>query len=118
MTNTNSVQRPAVRCHAHRTNGEPCGNYAMHGASVCHAHGGRAPAVRKAAQRRMVEATLSREVTRLLMSEQVRQEALRPWTRELGPRAVWGWHKPEMLRRIAAEMRSFADELSALAKQN
>lgn len=47
---------PAVRCSAKspRT-GEQCRAYAMHGTTVCNKHGGSAPQVRRAAQRRLNE---------------------------------------------------------------
>lgn len=45
--------RPARRCHARRTNGEPCRAYAIHGGRVCRAHGGAAPQVRQAATERI-----------------------------------------------------------------
>jgi hypothetical protein len=48
--------RPARRCRAHRTNGQPCEAYAMVGGFVCSAHGGRAPHVRAAAARRFADA--------------------------------------------------------------
>lgn len=116
----------AIRCTAHRTNGEPCGNYAMAGGWVCHAHGGRAPAVRAAARRRLVEAELRRQQqqaeakrqrrTKQQLAEQaVRRAALQPWEEELGPPYVWDWHSADTLRRIALEMRRFANELTALA---
>lgn len=105
----------AVRCTAHRTNGEPCGNYAMTGGRVCHAHGGRAPAVRKAAQRRLLEARMHKEIAELLTESDVQREALKPWLGELGPRYVWDWKSPSMLRRVAVEMRRVASELTALA---
>jgi hypothetical protein len=51
------AQRPAIRCRAHRSrDGQPCGNYAMHGCLVCHAHGGRAPQVRRVALFTLAEA--------------------------------------------------------------
>lgn len=111
-------QSTAVRCHARRTNGEPCGNYAMRGSRVCHAHGGKAPAVRQAAGRRMAEAALARQVDQFLAAADAKRKALQPWTGELGPRPLWSWHSPDHLRRIAAEMRRTADELCDLAKQN
>lgn len=49
--------RPRVRCHGHRSaDGQPCRNFAMRGTVVCHAHGGRAPQVRRAARFRLAEA--------------------------------------------------------------
>lgn len=47
--------RQALRCHAHRSDGEPCGNYAIVGGTVCRMHGGAAAHVRAAADRRMVD---------------------------------------------------------------
>ncbi|MCR4374133.1 MAG: hypothetical protein NUW22_04730 [Acidobacteria bacterium] len=35
-------RRQALRCHAHRTNGDPCRAYAMLGKTVCKVHGGKA----------------------------------------------------------------------------
>ena len=116
----------AVSCTAHRTNGESCGNYAMQGGRVCHAHGGRAPAVRRAAARRLAEAQvrrerraaeekLRREIRKTLVEAAAKREAVRPWSEELGPRALWDWHSPAQLRRVAAEMRLYASELTMLA---
>jgi hypothetical protein len=42
----------ARRCSARRTNGLPCTHWAMRGGWVCQTHGGRAPQVRAAAERR------------------------------------------------------------------
>src|SRR4051812_24427959 len=41
------------RCHAHKTNGDECPNWAIRGGTVCHVHGGRAPQVRMAARERL-----------------------------------------------------------------
>jgi hypothetical protein len=46
-------KRPAVHCTAHRTDSEPCSGWAVHGAKVCQAHGGRAPQVQAAATERL-----------------------------------------------------------------
>lgn len=44
----------ARRCTAHRTrDGQPCEAWAVHGATVCRAHGGAAPQVRAAATERL-----------------------------------------------------------------
>ncbi len=43
-----------IRCKARRTNGTPCGNYAMHGQLVCHAHGGKTPIAMEKAKARML----------------------------------------------------------------
>jgi hypothetical protein len=48
--------RPAIPCKARTRTGEPCRNYAIVGGRVCFSHGGRAPQVRRAAQRRIAEA--------------------------------------------------------------
>jgi hypothetical protein len=44
---------PRIRCHAHRSNGSPCRAWAMHGLTVCAAHGGRTPAAKAAALQRL-----------------------------------------------------------------
>jgi hypothetical protein len=42
------------KCKARsKSTGEPCANWAMRGAFVCHAHGGKAPQTRAAAERRL-----------------------------------------------------------------
>lgn len=86
--------RPAVRCRARRTNGEPCANYAMMGATVCHAHGGRAPQVRAKAVERVTEA---RAVV-LLASHQVAPVA----------------DPMEALRHLAGEVLAWRDILRAM----
>lgn len=44
-----------IKCHGHKTNGDPCPNWAMNGQMVCHAHGGRAPQNKAAAAERVTE---------------------------------------------------------------
>lgn len=56
--------RWAVRCHAHRTDGNPCGNYAIRGGRTCRKHGGASPNARKTAHLRLVHADLYRAAER------------------------------------------------------
>lgn len=44
----------AVYCSARKTNGDPCRRRPINGGTVCPTHGGRAPQVRAAAQRRIL----------------------------------------------------------------
>lgn len=44
-----------IKCRGHKTNGDPCPNWAMRGQLVCHAHGGRSPQAKAAAQARQSE---------------------------------------------------------------
>lgn len=101
--------RPGVRCTARRTNGEPCRAFAVHGATVCVAHGGRAPQVRQAAIDRLYRERLEtemraygREYAAQCQAEYNRQMALRaqgrdPFTEGLveGALAWLALHGPE-----------------------
>lgn len=60
------MSRPAVPCSAHRSDGEPCPNYAMAGSTVCHAHGGRAPQVRDSARVKLLEARAQQAVNDMI----------------------------------------------------
>ena len=69
--------------------------------------GGRRPVV--------TEEKLRREIRKTLVEAAAKREAVRPWSEELGPRALWDWHSPAQHRRVAAEMRLYASELTMLA---
>lgn len=56
------VRSGAVPCSAHKSNGDPCGQPATGGTNVCDYHGARAPQVRKAARRRVVNAQAAKEL--------------------------------------------------------
>ena len=45
-----------MNCQAHKQNGDACKAPAIRGTTVCRVHGGSAPQVRAAAQRRLLEA--------------------------------------------------------------
>lgn len=52
-----------VRCSARSSRtGQPCRAWAVHGATVCVAHGGRAPQVRAAAERRISEGQVRKQL--------------------------------------------------------
>ena len=52
------------RCRARRTDGQPCGCWAIRGGYVCRVHGGAAPQVRAKADARLVAAQVCREFAR------------------------------------------------------
>lgn len=56
--------RPAIRCHALKTNGEPCRAFAIHGMEVCRAHDGASPQAQMMASIRLAEAAMERRMTR------------------------------------------------------
>lgn len=57
------MPRQARPCKSKKKNGEPCSNYAMNGATVCHSHGGRAPQVKAAARRRLEREAATKAMT-------------------------------------------------------
>jgi hypothetical protein len=50
------------RCRARRTNGQPCGCWAIRGGFVCRVHGGAAPQVRAKAMARVESAKIYRRI--------------------------------------------------------
>lgn len=52
--------RWAVRCRGHRRDGSRCKRWSIRGGFVCPSHGGRAPQVRRAADRRLLEIAIHR----------------------------------------------------------
>ena len=62
------MKSPAEPCTARNRDGDPCRNYAMHGSAVCHAHGGRAPQVRQAAEKRLAAQAAQAELARLSLT--------------------------------------------------
>lgn len=61
---TGPVQRGAVRCSAHKRNGDPCGQPARRGTNVCRSHGGNAPQTLAKAKREIEGPILEAAVKR------------------------------------------------------
>lgn len=57
-------QRQARKCKGKRTDGNPCGNWAMLGALVCRSHGGKAPQVQAQAQENLADERIDRMLYR------------------------------------------------------
>lgn len=53
-------KRQGLKCSAPRTDGNPCGGWAINGGTVCAAHGGKAPQVRAKAQENLENARVER----------------------------------------------------------
>lgn len=113
--------RQALRCKARRHNGESCGNYAMIGGRVCHAHGGRAPQVRAAARRRSIQAYAWRRLARFQAEDRARRAAIEPWAPEVRVEMFVGQLVPDRsakhLRAIARGMEANAQALRAYARE-
>lgn len=76
---------PAVLCGATRRDGTPCKRPPIQGATVCRAHGGAAPQVKRKAQERLLDGVpkMLRMLKELASNEdvppQVRLAAIRDW---------------------------------------
>jgi hypothetical protein len=57
-------KRQARKCGSHKTNGDLCPNWAMRGQEVCHAHGGRSPQAKAAAEERIAAAAAEQAARR------------------------------------------------------
>lgn len=57
-----SEQPGPVKCVRIKQNGERCGNWPMHGGTLCAKHGGKAPQIKRAAERRLAVASAGRMV--------------------------------------------------------
>jgi hypothetical protein len=114
-------RRPAVHCTARRSNGAVCRNFAMYGTWVCHAHGGRAPQVRRAAQYRMDMAGAMGMLARHNAQRRLREEAVAPWAPAIRSelfRRLWDpQDAAHRFRAMAREMSGVARELRAEARQ-
>jgi hypothetical protein len=75
------------RCTAHRSDGTPCGAWAIRGGYVCRMHGGAAPQVRSAAHMRLFEERKARF--------QARWNRSTPAYRDSITRAMLGLRSPE-----------------------
>jgi len=105
--------RPALRCAALRTNGETCGNYAMVGAMVCHAHGGRAPQVRRAARQRVAMASAVKMLAAWDRRRTAQAAALDPWASAIRVERIVA---PLVPAESARELRAIAREMTAAAR--
>ncbi len=65
--------RQALKCSAHRKDGQPCGNFAIVGGSVCRIHVGAAKQVRRKAQERLLNARAAAALGRIARSPMERE---------------------------------------------
>jgi hypothetical protein len=66
VRNSGPIAIPNQRCRAKNRRGEPCKAWCVRGAVVCIAHGGGAPQVRAAAQRRLTASQARAEMDRAM----------------------------------------------------
>lgn len=62
-------QRLCELCTGHKSDGSPCGAHPIKGGTVCRVHGGSAPAVRAAAQRRLETEAVAADLSAVIGSE-------------------------------------------------
>lgn len=65
MTPCTRCGKPHPRCTAHTRTGNPCGRTPAAGVTVCASHGGKAPQIIAAANRRLTEAAARADAARL-----------------------------------------------------
>ncbi len=96
-----SPVREDLRCTATARTGERCGQYAISGARVCRFHGGKIPAVRAAAARRVATEKATRQVAADVAAV-IAHEGLTPVGNPL-----------DALGRLASEVLTMKDALAA-----
>ncbi len=98
-----------MNCTAHRQDGHPCKAKAIRGGSVCRVHGGSAPQVRHAANRRLLEALdpAAGELVRIALTGKVERNRIMA-IKELFERAGFG--EPKRLEIAQIPDQALIDE--------